>query len=52
MKVILTRPCKIKGDWIQPGEIVDLPKAEALRLGKKGACVLPSEKSKDEEEGK
>lgn len=38
-KIILTKPIKTKAGWIKAGETVEMGKAEAERLAKKGACA-------------
>lgn len=39
-KIILTKPIKTKAGWVKAGETLPMGKAEADRLGKKGACAI------------
>lgn len=52
MKVLLIRPVKTGKGWVKDGTVIDLPKAEAERLAKKGACVSPLDARDIDAEGK
>lgn len=53
MKVILTRPVKISGEWKNAGEEVNITnKKEQSRLEKKSACIVPLSPSKSDDEVK